>query len=84
MVAQMNGHPFDVVIMDLTVPGGKGGKETIEEMLVFDPHVRAIVFSGYSTDPIVANYNEYGFKGRLTKPFKKVDLQKELTRVISL
>ncbi|MDA3924480.1 MAG: PocR ligand-binding domain-containing protein [Kiritimatiellae bacterium] len=82
--AQRNGHSFDAVIMDLTIPGGKGGKETIVDMLVLDPDVRAIVFSGYSMDPIVANYKKYGFKGRLVKPFKKMDLQKELSRIMSL
>ena len=82
--AQERGISYDAVIMDLTVPGGKGGKETIQDLLALDPDVRAVVFSGYSNDPIVANYEQYGFKGRLSKPFMRTDLQKELSRVLSL
>ncbi len=81
--AKRSGHPFNVVIMDLTVPGGMGGKETIKELLDFDPAAKVIVSSGYSDDPIVANYCEYGFKGRLNKPFQIEELEAELSRVLS-
>ncbi len=75
--------PFDVVIMDLTVPGGMGGRETIANLLKIDPKVKAIVSSGYSNDPIIANYSKYGFQGFVTKPFKLEELAKILKQVIS-
>jgi len=80
--AEKSGRPFDVVIMDLTVPGGIGGKEAIDMLLDIDPGARVIVSSGYSTDPIMANYGDYGFKGRLVKPFLIEDLKRELARVM--
>lgn len=61
--------PYDLVIMDLTVPGGKGGKETIALLREIDPKVSAIVSSGYADDPIMAHYEEYGFSGVMPKPF---------------
>ena len=62
--------PFDAVILDLTVPGGMGGKEAINKLLELDPEVKAIVSSGYSDDPVLANFQEYGFKGMMPKPFE--------------
>ena len=59
--AKESGRPFDAVILDLTVPGGMGGKETMERLLRIDPQVKAIVSSGYSDGPIMANFKEYGF-----------------------
>jgi DNA-binding NarL/FixJ family response regulator len=70
-----SGKPFNVVIMDLTIPGGIGGKEAIRDLLEIDPDAKAIVSSGYSTDPVVTNYQEYGFKGVIAKPFKIEDLK---------
>jgi len=81
--AREAGDPFDIVIMDLTIPGGMGGKETIIKLLDFDPKANVIVSSGYSTDPIMANFDEYGFKGRLEKPFQMDEMKKELSRLIS-
>ncbi|MDH4193860.1 MAG: PAS domain-containing protein [Nitrospirota bacterium] len=80
--AQEIGEPFSAVILDLTVPGGVGGKDVISKLLTIDPHVRAIVVSGYSNDPVLANYQEYGFKGRVAKPFNLVDLSVVLNSVL--
>jgi PAS domain S-box/PAS domain S-box/PAS domain S-box/PAS domain S-box len=77
-----DGEPFDVVIMDLTIPGGIGGKETIKLLKEFDPSVKGIVASGYSNDPIMANFREYGFKGVIVKPFNVEDFVRTVEGVI--
>jgi len=77
------GKPFDAVIMDLTIPGGMGGQEAIRELLQYDDKVRAIVSSGYSTSPVMANYREYGFQGMVSKPYQLEDLKQVLDRVLS-
>jgi len=64
------GRPFDLVIMDLTVPqGGMGGEEAVRRLLLIDPQARVIVSSGYAQDPAMVNYAEYGFCGALAKPY---------------
>jgi CheY-like chemotaxis protein len=73
--AQQRGKPFDFVVLDLIVPGGMGGRETIRELLRIDPEVKAVVSSGYSTDPIVAKYREYGFISALEKPYRLKELR---------
>ncbi len=78
--AEEKHYPFDLVIMDLTVPGGMGGKEAVEKLLEIDPDARVIVSSGYSSDPVLANYEDYGFIGRLKKPFNIEQLQQEIGR----
>jgi CheY-like chemotaxis protein len=80
--AQDIGEPFSAVILDLTIPGGLGGKEVVKELLTLDPQLRAIVVSGYSNDPVLANYADYGFKGRVAKPFNLVDLSVVLSSVL--
>lgn len=67
--AQQAGKSIDVVILDLTVAGGMGGKETIKKLLEIDPNVKAVVSSGYSSDKIMSEYSQYGFKGVMPKPF---------------
>ncbi len=61
---------FDVVIMDLTIPGGMGGREAVRRLLELDPAAKAVVYSGYSKDPVMASYRDYGFRARLSKPFR--------------
>ena len=80
--AKTNGKPFDAVIMDLTVPDGMGGKEAIQRLLEIDPQASGIVSSGYSNDPIMAEYRKYGFKGVVAKPFTMEDLSEALVRVL--
>ncbi|MFC1556479.1 PAS domain S-box protein [candidate division KSB1 bacterium] len=81
--ALQSGNPFDAVILDLTIPGGMGGKETIKKLLKVDPQVKAIVISGYSDDPVVAHYKDYGFKNAHKKPVKTEELINSLQKIIS-
>jgi PAS domain S-box-containing protein len=81
--ARESGRSFDVMILDLTVPGEMGGKETIEKLREIDPHVTAIVSSGYSDDPIMADFQKYGFSGVITKPYRVIELSKILQEVIN-
>jgi PAS domain S-box-containing protein len=73
--------PFDLVILDLTIPGGMGGADTMVELLKIDPQVKAVVSSGYSNDPIMANYQNYGFCGVVPKPYTKNELSEVLNKI---
>jgi len=75
---------FDLVITDLTIPGGMGGQEAAQEILKIDPQARLIVSSGYATDPVMANYSDYGFKGIVVKPYHFRDLQAVVEKVLSI
>ncbi len=75
---------FDLVILDLTVPGGLGGKDTIKEIIKIDPDVKAIVSSGYSNDPVMAEYKEYGFSDFVPKPYNSDQLINVVNKVISV
>ena len=73
------GRQFDLVIMDLTVPGGVGGKDAIRDILAIDPKAKVIVASGYSNDPVMSRYRDYGFAAVVHKPF---DIEK-FTKVVA-
>ena len=74
-------EPFDSAILDLTIKGGMGGEQTIRELLKIDPHIKAIVCSGYFNDPVMSNFQEYGFKGALSKPYDKKKLKEALEKL---
>lgn len=74
--------PFDLLIMDLTIPGGMGGLQAMAEIRSHDPGARAIVASGYSDDPTMANYRDAGFVAALAKPFRRTDLAQVLDTVL--
>ena len=82
--AQKSGKPFDTVIMDLTVPGGMGGKEAIRKLKKLDPNVKALVSSGYSNDPIMSNFRDYGFQGVVKKPYRIQDMSDALRSVTTM
>ncbi len=82
--AMESSRPFDAVIMDLTIPGGMGGKEAAANLLRLDPAARIIVSSGYSNDPVMARHGEYGFLGVIAKPYHVTDFARELKRVLGL
>ena len=77
-----SGNPFGMAILDLTIPGGRGGEWAIRELLKIDPGVKAIISSGYIDDPVVANYSEYGFSGMIAKPYTIDELRKAVQDVI--
>ena len=81
--ARDEGKPFTAILLDLTVPGAMGGKEALRQLRTLDPQVKAIVTSGYSEDPIMANYRAYGFDGILVKPYKITDLYDTLENMFS-
>jgi CheY-like chemotaxis protein len=77
--AQEAGAPMDLVLMDLVIPGGMGGKEAVREILRIRPEAKVIVSSGYSNDPVLANFRDYGFSAAIPKPYQL----KELARIVS-
>jgi two-component system cell cycle sensor histidine kinase/response regulator CckA len=77
------GRPYDAVILDLTVPGAMGGKKAVLKLKAMDPNVRAIVSSGFSNDPVMANYTEYGFCCAIKKPCQLQDISHVLHTAIN-
>jgi PAS domain S-box-containing protein len=81
--AAMEGVPFDLVVMDLTVPGKMGGKDACARLLGMYPDARVIVCSGYSSDPVMSDHAAYGFLGMLGKPYQIEDLRRVVEQVLS-
>jgi CheY-like chemotaxis protein len=80
--AKKRGEPFDLIIMDLTIPGGMGGQEAMQKIRAFDPKVKSIVSSGYSNDPVMSKPEDFGFMGVVSKPYTVRELQAEVHRVL--
>ena len=80
--SMQSGAPFDVVILDLTVPGGMGGKEAVQKLIAMAPDVKVIVSSGYSNNPIMTDFRRYGFTGVIDKPYRVSELKAALHKVI--
>lgn len=80
--ANQSGKPFDAVILDLTVPAERNGREAIKELAAFDPGIKAIVSSGSPDDPFVLHFREYGFSGAIAKPYQLTELEKVLEDVL--
>ncbi len=78
---QDNGDAFLAVIMDLTIPGGMGGEEAVGKILQIDNNAKVFVSSGYSSDPILVNFRDYGFWGGIAKPFDLATMQNILASV---
>jgi len=76
-------QPYIATIMDLTIPGGMGGKETVQHFLSMNPHAVVLVSSGYSNDPVLANPKQFGFQGMIVKPYNLLDLSHELHHVFN-
>ena len=81
--AKDTSEPFRAVILDLTVPGGMGGLEALHRLRELDPGVRALVASGYATDPVLADHETYGFGGAVIKPFRAADLAEALAKLLA-
>ncbi len=80
--AKDSDKPYDAVILDLTIKGGMGGKDTVKALMEIDPQVKAIVSSGYSNDPVMTNFRAYGFIGALPKPYAMKDLKDMLNQAL--
>lgn len=78
-----SGNPFDLLILDLTVPGGMGGEDTLKILLEKHPGVKAFVSSGYSNNPVMANYARHGFAGVMAKPYRLEHLKDKLEEFIA-
>ncbi len=81
--AKASCNPIDLIIMDLTIPDGMGGKEALQHILTIDPDARAIVSSGYSNDPVMANFQDFGFLAAVAKPYTQDDLCSSVCRILN-
>jgi len=79
---KMGGRPFDLVILDLSVPEGMGGKEAFEKIREVDPSVKVVISSGYTSDPMMTDYAKFGIDGILAKPYRIADIKALLEKLI--
>ncbi len=77
------GRRFDLVILDLTLPGGMGGKEALKRLIDIDPTVNAIVSSGYAMDATMSRSEDFGFRGMIAKPYEAAELGRVVREVIA-
>lgn len=82
--AEKEGNPYDVLLLDLNMPEGKGGRELIHQIRQRCPHVFAVAVSGYSTDPVIANPVEFGFNFSLSKPFTLEAVEEVFARALKM
>ena len=75
-------EPFDLVILDLTVPGGLSGQETMQKLIEVDPRVKGIVSSGYSDSVILSEFRKFGFVGKISKPYRIEELSRALSMAL--
>jgi len=83
MNAKYDNNKYAFAIMDLTIPGKQGGKDTIRQIRAIDKDFKVIVSSGYSNDPVMSNYSEYGFNAILPKPYRLEDLKKVIATIMA-
>ncbi len=81
--ALLKGERFDLIVMDLSIPNGMGGASAMEKIRQLDPHVQAIVSSGYSDDPIMSRYADFGFRAVLPKPYQPGELRELVTNLLA-
>jgi len=82
--ALATGRPFLAAILDMTIPGGPGGKEVVHQLKALDPSIRVLASSGYSSDEVLARPQEFGFDGSLPKPYELRDLRLAMSRLLAL
>jgi CheY-like chemotaxis protein len=76
------GSPFDLVILDLSVPDGVGGKEAFEKLHAIDPRIKVVISSGYTNDPMLKDYASFGLSGVLAKPYRITEVKNLLEKMI--
>ena len=82
-IALATGRPFRAAILDITIPGGPGGREAVRKLKALDPAIRVLASSGYSSDDVLARPQEFGFDGSLPKPYELRALRMAMSRLLS-
>lgn len=82
MQEKSGSSPFDLTILDLSVPEGMGGKEAFERIHALDPSAKIVISSGYTNDPMLTDYASFGLSGVLAKPYRITEVKALLERMI--